>query len=153
MTHADVMHADGYWRQFPISVRFDDSKIGKPLQGTVVDLGEVKVRDEWLPKLRLQSKNGQVYVLVVGQAVLLAELVRLKPAKGDEVTITYHGEAKRAAPGLNPTKEFTVEVRRPGSQPGGKEGVRGSASSDPVPAGAGSQEPGAQTPLLVETPP
>lgn len=115
--HAAQMDAAAYWRQFPITVKFVE-----PYEyvGKLIELGEVRQRDEILPKLRLQQKDGTILVIIVGQVLLLAELARTQPAVGDMVKITYHGEAKRAAPGMNPTKEFTVDVRRAGTQPPGR---------------------------------
>ena len=124
--HAAVMDAAGYWRQFPITVRFD--KAETEVIGRILDLQEVRVREEYLPKLRLQQKDGTVLIVVVGQTRLLAELAEKQPARGDWIKIVYHGEAKRAAPGMNPTKEFTVEVKRPGTQdPGPSKTPTGSA--------------------------
>lgn len=122
----DAFH---YWRQFPVTVRFDQPDT--EVIGRIIDLTEVKVREEYLPKLRLQQKDGTILVIIVGQTRLLAELAEKRPAKGDLLKIRYHGEGKRAAPGMNPTKEFTVEVRRPGA----------------------TDKPAAQTPPPVESPP
>ena len=127
--HAAVMDADGYWRQFPITVRFD--KAEQEVIGRILDLQQVRVREEYLPKLRIQQKDGTILIVVVGQTRLLAELAEKRPAKGDWIKIVYNGEAERAAPGMSPTKEFTVEVHRPGTpDPGPSKTPNGSASRE-----------------------
>lgn len=128
----DDLDAAHYWRQFPITVRFE--KPDQEVVGRIVELTEIKVRDEYLPRIRLQQKDGTILIVVVGQTRLLAELADKRPAKGDWLKITYHGEAKRAAPGMNPTKEFTVEVKRPGTpDPGPGKTPTGSASRENPP--------------------
>ncbi len=109
--HAAAMDATNFWRQFPATVAFVEPRT---VAGTLEALNEVKVREEYLPKLRIRQDDGVVVIVTAGQARLLAELVELKPAVGDRITITYIGEAGRAAPGMNRTKEFTVEVERAG---------------------------------------
>lgn len=118
--HAELMDAAGYWKQFPVSAAFD-----KPCEyvGTVLELLNYKnPAGEYFPKIRLQQDDGGVVVIIASQARLLAALVEACPAKGDRVRIRYLGEGERAAFGLNKTKEFTVEVRRAGSQPPGRTG-------------------------------
>lgn len=129
--HADLMHATEFWRQFPATIAFVE-----PIQieGTLEELREVKLRDEYLPKLHIRQDDGVLVIVTAGQARLLAELVRLKPVKGDRITITYTGEASRAAPGMNRTKEFTVVVK----------------PRQPPTAAAAPQEPA--KPLKVPTP-
>ena len=128
----DDLDAFHYWRQFPITVRFDKEE--QTVVGRLTDLQEVRVREEYLPKLKLVQKDGTVLIIVVGQTRLLAELAEKRPAKGDWIKITYHGEAKRAAPGMNPTKEFTVEVKRPGTpDPGPQQTPNGSAPRENPP--------------------
>lgn len=135
--HADVMDAVAYWRQFVVAFYFDTA--GDELVGTVRRLLEERTRDEYVPKIEVLTKDGRVYTVTAHQARLRAELVREAPAVGDAIKITYDGEADRAAPGMNKAKEFTVAVKRQGSQPGaGPEAVRGSAGSDNAPR-AGSK--------------
>ena len=130
--HATLMDADGFWRQFPVTVRFDEP--GKTVVGRIIDLTEIRVREEYLPKIRLSQEDGTVLIIVVGQTRLLAELARLKPAKGDLLKITYHGEAKTAPPGMNATKEFTVAVKRPGTpDPGSQRTPTGSTPRENPP--------------------
>lgn len=127
--HAARADAAAYWRQFPVTVHFQEPC---EVVGKLIELGEVKSREEWLPRLKLQAKDGTVSTILVGQTRLLAALAEQRPAVGDLLRITYHGEAKRAAPGMNPTKEFTVEVRRPGPPSGaGPQTPQGSASDTP----------------------
>lgn len=132
-SHADLAHADGFWRQFPITVHFQEPC---EIVGQLSSLDEVKSQEEYLPKLRLQQKDGTILIIIVGQTRLLAELARLKPAVGDYLKITYHGEAKRAAPGMNPTKEFTVEVKRAGQQKSQPQAGPGSAGGSAAPENA-----------------
>lgn len=122
------MDAHHYWRQFPVRIYWDTPK---RIEGTVTRLGEEKTRDGLLPLLVVQLADGTVAEILVSQARLTAELVTQRPAVGDRIRITYTGEAAKAAPGMNPAKEFTVEVRRPGTQtPDRTDSVRGSAASE-----------------------
>ena len=135
--HAELMEAKNYWRQFPVTAHFLEPM---EIVGTIIDLGEHRTRDEIIPKLRIQTADGTVVIVIAGQTRLQAELVKHAPAKGDRIKITYTGEATRAAPGMNPTKEFIVAVRRKGSQPeaGTETGARGSEGSENEPR-AGDQ--------------
>lgn len=129
--HADLMDAHAYWRQFPVRIYWDTPKT---VVGTVVRLDEQRAKDGALPVVVLQLDDGTVAEILVTQARLTAELVAKEPAVGDRVKIDYTGEAARAAPGMSPTKEFTVVVRRKGSQSGAGAGpsssVRGSAAAE-----------------------
>lgn len=117
--HAELMDAAGYWRQFPVGVTWDEPK---EIVGTLLELLNYKnPAGEYFPKLRIQQDNGQILIVIASQARLLEALVEACPAKGDRVRIRYRGESDRAAFGLNKTKEFTVEVRRAGSPPRGKD--------------------------------
>lgn len=111
--HARLMDADAYWRQFVTNFYFENPK--DEITGHVLEL--VNVRKDEPPAIKVQTKEGRVYIVTGHQARLRWELVRQAPAVGDVVTITYHGEAKKAAPGMNKAKEFTVTVKRPGQQP------------------------------------
>jgi hypothetical protein len=111
------LDAVGYWRQFPVTAHFLEPM---EIDGTLIELAEHKARDEYIPKLRIQQDDGTVVIVIAGQTRLQAELVKHAPAVGDRITISYTGEARRAAPGMNPTKEFTVTVRRPGDGSPGK---------------------------------
>lgn len=112
--HAATMDAHHYWRQFPVRVYWDTPK---EIVGTVKTLGEQKTKDGYLPVVALVLDDGTVAELLVSQTRLIAELVDKAPAVGDRLKITYTGEAGRAAPGMNPTKEFAVAVKRQGSGP------------------------------------
>lgn len=126
-----AMDAHNYWRQFPVRVYWD---VPKEIVGVVVRLVEQKAKDGILPVLVLQLDDGTIAEILVSQTRLTAELVDKKPAVGDKVKITYNGEATRAAPGMSPSKEFTVAVKRPVSQPEARpESVRGSAGSENEP--------------------
>lgn len=112
--HKDVMEADGFWRQYPIPISFDAPC---EIVGTLVSHQDYKnPAGEHYPKLRIQRDDGSVLIVIASQARLLAGLVEAAPVVGDRVRIRYTGESDRAAFGLNKTKEFSVEVRRAGSQ-------------------------------------
>jgi len=137
--HAAALDAAGFWRQFPATVSFVD-----PIRiaGVIESLNEVKIRDEYLPKLRIRQDDGVLVIVTAGQARLLAELVRLKPAVGDRITIDYRGEADRAAPGMNRTKEFTVTVDPP---PGRLAAAKPTKTKAPAPVAEPVTDPEYQT--------
>lgn len=135
MTARAAQDAAAYWRQFPVTAHFLEPT---EIVGTLIELGEHRTRDEVIPKLRIQARDGTIIIVIAGQTRLQAELVKHAPAIGDRIKITYTGEATRAAPGMNPTKEFTVEVRRAGSQQDRTESTTGSATEN-GPAGKSSQ--------------
>lgn len=110
MTGRSQMDAVGYWRQFPVTAHFLEPM---SVEGMLIELAEHRARDEIIPKLRVQQDDGTIVIVIAGQTRLQAELVKHRPAVGDRITITYTGEAARAAPGMNRTKEFTVAVQRP----------------------------------------
>lgn len=139
MGHADQMDAYQYWRQFPVRVYWDTPK---QVEGTVVRLGEEKTRDGILPLLVVRLADGTVAEILVSQARLTAELVAQKPAVGDRIRITYTGEASKAAPGMNPTKEFAVAVRRHGTPSQDRPAAKTPAASAP----AAENGPGTGTP-------
>lgn len=132
--HADLADATAFWRQFVVPFYFNEP--GDSVTGFLLDYStEGRHKDELKPVVKLQTKDGRVYTVTAHQARLRAELVREAPARGDTVRITYHGEAEKAAPGMNKAKDFTVEVKRQGSQSGpgtdGSPAVRGSAAGEP----------------------
>lgn len=130
--HAELMDADGFWRQFVVAFYFDNP--GDELVGVLVKFWREGTGDDSVPALRLQTKDGRHFDVTAHQERLKAELVKKAPVKGDWVKIVYKGEAERAAPGMSKAKLFTVEVRRPGSPPeAGAETVRGSAGSENEP--------------------
>lgn len=98
-----------YWEQFHANVTFDEPT---EISGLVVELLEERSGTRPVPRLKIQTKDGIVYV-IAGQARLIAALKREKPVVGDRIRITYHGEAEKAAPGMSRAKLFTVEVWRP----------------------------------------
>ena len=115
--HAEAMDGYSYWRQFPVRIYWDAPK---QVEGTITRLAEEKTRDGLLPLVALQLSDGTIAEILVSQARLTAAFVEQRPAVGDKVRITYSGEASKAAPGMNPTKEFTLQVRRQGSQSPGR---------------------------------
>lgn len=130
--HAELMDADGFWRQFVVAFYFDSP--GDMLVGTLLKHWADGPRDDMVPHIRVQTEEGRRYDVTVSQERLKAELVKASPAVGDRLRITYTGEAERAAPGMNKAKLFTVEVRRAGSQSQGRaEGTSGESASENAP--------------------
>ena len=128
--HADAMDAVNYWRQFVTAFYFD--RPGDTVEGTVVEL--VNARRDEPPAIKIQTRDGRLYVVTARQARLAFELVKAAPAIGDGVTIRYDGDATKAAPGMTKAKEFTVTVRRAGSRPPNGTGgspARGSVGGPP----------------------
>lgn len=105
-----ALNAHQYWLQFPVTAYFDTP--GTVVAGHLLEHLVVKTADGPIPRLKVQTERGRVVIVNVSQERLRAALVRKEPAVGDHLTITYHGEADRAARGMNKAKEFTVEVRR-----------------------------------------
>lgn len=135
--HQDVMDAVAYWRQFVVTFYFENP--GDTLVGFLVDYWSEGPLKDAVPRIRVQTKDGRQFDVIAHQERLKAELVKAAPVKGDALRITYTGEAEKAAPGMSKAKLFTVEVKRPGSQPeAGAEAVRGSAGSENEPR-AGEQ--------------
>lgn len=118
--HAAVMDAAGFWRQFVIAFYFETP--GDELAGTLVKYRADGSRDDAVPCLRIQKKDGRVYEVTASQERLKKLLAEAEPAIGDGVRIVYTGEAAKAAAGMNKAKLFTVEVRRAGSQSQGRPG-------------------------------
>ena len=124
--HAELMDAAGFWRQFPVSVSWDTP--GQKVEGTILDLLSHRTpTGEYIPKVRIQDANGQIYNVLVGQARLLAILNEKQPAKGDWISIEYAGLSDTAPFGLNHAKEFKVEGRRKTSQPPAEKGHKDGA--------------------------
>lgn len=107
--HAATMDAVAYWKQFPVT--WDPSEAGDYVWGIVEHLGEVKIRDEWIPEIRIRTGDGVLVKVLASQKRLLAQLVELKPRVGDRIKIRYDGEDQRSAPGMRPTQRWTVGVR------------------------------------------
>lgn len=110
--HAQLMDAAGYWREVVTNFYFDSP--GDSVGGHILEL--IPKGRSGPPGLRLQSKEGDVWVVLAHQARLQFELKKAQPAVGDRILITYTGQASKAAPGMSPAKEFTVEIRRQGAQ-------------------------------------
>jgi hypothetical protein len=104
---------DDYWRQFQATVSFLEPC---EVTGTLETRGKLDTREGPAPQLRIRLDNGSVVIVNAVQTRLLSELVRLQPAVGDRIRIVYRGTAGKAAPGMHPTKEFTVAVRPAGAR-------------------------------------
>jgi hypothetical protein len=131
--HADAMDADAYWRAYEVKIAWE-----KPMEviGTVEALKETRAKpgDPWTPRLAIRQDDGILVIVDAYQQRLLAELVLARPAVGDRIRIRYHGEDKRSAPGMNPVKRFSVQVRREGSQtPERADGTSGETASENAP--------------------
>lgn len=128
------MDAKGYWRQFRTAFYFD--RPGDQIAGVVLALEEEGPAKDPIPRLVLQA-DGKIRVVLASQERLKVALQDAEPVVGDQLTIVYTGDADKAAQGMTRAKLFTVEVRRPGSQPGtGTESTRGSASENGPRAGS-----------------
>lgn len=114
--HVDAMDAVGYWREVVTTFYFD--KPGDSVAGTILELVSTRGKPD-PPTLKIQTADGDVWVIPAHQARLRFELKRARPAKGDRIRITFNGEADRAAPGMSKAKDFTVEVKRPSQSPAG----------------------------------
>ena len=133
MSHADAMDAAAYWRAYEVKIAWE-----RPMEvvGTVEALRETraKVSDPWTPRLAIRQDDGVLVIVDAYCQRLLAELVLAAPAVGDRIRIRYLGEDKRSAPGMNPVKRFSVQVRREGSQtPERIDGTSGETTSDDGP--------------------
>lgn len=103
-----------YWKRFVSAAFF--SEPGDTVKGVVEKLDVAVIKEVEVPKLWVRRDDGTVVTVTPTQKHLLSELVRLQPLVGDRIGIQLSGET-RAAPGMNPTKIFTVFVRRRG-EPG-----------------------------------
>lgn len=114
-----------YWRRFAATASFLEPC---EVKGRIVRLEEFKAADGLAPRITVETPDGLTLIVNAVQTRLVAELVRLAPAVGDKIRITYHGATGRAAPGMSPTKEFTVEVwpQRPQSQGDGTDAEQAS---------------------------
>jgi len=112
------------WRKWPVTASW-----AEPCEvvGTVATLPDPSTK---FPTFMIRTPEGLMVTINVVQARLHELLAQAAPDQGDKIRIRYLGEADRAAPGMSPTKQFTVEIWRKGSQsPAGAE-VRGSASEN-----------------------
>lgn len=117
-----------YWRKWPVPLTF--TKPGDEAVGEIVAM----IPDGKTPELHLRQADGIVRVLRVTQARLHELLGEAVPCLGDRIRVRYIGDGK-AMPGMSPAKEFTVEIRRAGSQPETRPdaGTVGSATSENEP--------------------
>lgn len=102
--------ADPYWSQFAHVWAFSEER--PKLEGVLEGRKKGGPRDDPYPVLMLRTDSGYKILVNAAQTRLVAELMRQRPDIGDRVTIIYDGTATKAAPGMNPAKEFTVEVIR-----------------------------------------
>jgi hypothetical protein len=99
-----------YYAQFTPTVSFLEPCT---VTGTVdALLDPLKTTDGPAPSLRIRLASGRCVIVNCVQARLMEDIVRYAPQVGDTVTIEYKGQAPRAAPGMSPTKEFSVGVTR-----------------------------------------
>jgi hypothetical protein len=120
-----------YWKKWPVPLTFTEA--GDEATGEIIALGDL--REKW-PELHIRQADGIVRIVRVTQARLHELLGEAVPCAGDRIRIRYTGDAQKAAPGMSPAKEFTVELRRAGSQPPAGTDGSGTASSENAP-GAG----------------
>lgn len=124
------MSAD-YWKRWPVPLTF--TKAGDEAIGEIVALGDMK--EKW-PELHVRQADGIVRVVRVTQARLHELLGELTPGVGDRVRIRYTGDAPKAAPGMSPAKEFTVEIRRKEQEsrpPEKAKSISGEVQNVPIP--------------------
>jgi hypothetical protein len=99
----------GYWSQFIATASFlEPCEITGILEG----LETFKSSDGPAPQLLIRTPIGGLVKVNVVQEQLLYKLQLEAPEVGDRIRIRYLGEAEKAAPGMSPTKRFSVEVRR-----------------------------------------
>lgn len=117
MGHADAMDAKQYWAAYEVRAAWE--KPPTEIVGTVEALRETRAKpsDPWTPRIAVRLDDGVLVIVDAYQQRLLAELVLAAPAVGDRIRIRYLGEDKKSAPGMNPVKRFSVEVRRGAADP------------------------------------
>jgi len=108
-SHAATTDAHAYWRQFATTEDFTEP--GRTVTGVIEHLGELRTRDDWVPRLRIRQPDGSIVTVNAGPKRLLAELKRLCPKVGDHIKIRYLGPEAHALPGMQPTRRFAVAVR------------------------------------------
>lgn len=125
----------GYWKKWPVPLTFTEP--GDEATGVIVATDD---SEKW-PVLHIQQSDGIIRVVRVTQARLHELLGEKAPDVGDKVRIRYIGPAAKAAPGMSPAKEFTVEVRRRNSRPpdGTDTGISGETKQPENVPGAGEQ--------------
>ncbi len=121
--------SDDYWNGFIATASFMEPHA---IEGVLEWLDRQKTTAGDAPLFLLRLDSGQGVKILATQARLLEELTRKRPRVGDRIRITYTGEAKKAPPGMNPTKEFTVDIiqRKDPAPSGGTGKSRGSASEN-----------------------
>ena len=115
---------NNYLSRWPVPITFE--KPGDQIKGELIAWDSMA---EKYPVMHLRTADGFIRVVRLTQTRLLERMVDANPDIGDHLLIRYDGEAERAMPGLNKTKEFTVQIRRKDSQPpaekGQKDGAQG----------------------------
>jgi hypothetical protein len=103
-----------YWKNWPVPLTFTEPN--DEATGEIIALGDLK--EKW-PELHIRQADGIVRTVRITHARLHELLGEQKPCAGDRIRIRYTGDAPKTAPGMSPTKQFTVEIRRPDSRPPG----------------------------------
>lgn len=106
---------DPYWSKFVATVVFHQA--ADRVAGVLEARSDDGPKDDPYPVLILRLPNGYRVRVNVTQTRLLGELIRKRPAIGDELEIVYHGATGKAPPGLSPVKEFTVAVTKRRNEP------------------------------------
>lgn len=100
-----------YWKRWPAPLTFTNP--GDKAEGEVIIPVDTRTQT---PELHVRQKDGMVRVVRVTHARLHELLAEILPNAGDRIRIVYTGDGK-AAPGMSPAKQFTVQIRRAGSPP------------------------------------
>lgn len=116
--------SDDYWRGFIATASFMEPTT---IEGMVEWLDVYKTNKGIAPQMLIRLDSGQGVIINVLQARLLEECTRLRPRAGDRIRIVYEGEAKRAAPGMSPTKEFDVTIVQRGQKSQSQERAEGTS--------------------------
>ena len=101
---------------------------GDAIEGTLISWDAYS---EKYPVAHIQTADGLVRIFRFAQTRLRELIADANPQIGDVIFIRYDGEAEKAAPGMNKTKLFTVEVRRKGSAPQTKDS-QGTSGDNPA---------------------
>lgn len=129
------MAGDPYWSQFAHVWSFSDTR--NKVEGVLEGRKQDGPRDDPYPVLMIRTDGGYKIQVNATQTRLVAELVRLRPDLGDRITITYLGTADKAPPGMNPAKEFDVQVVRKNPGPRGRNEAAATTAATENASGAG----------------
>lgn len=102
------------WTKYQDGARFKFIHPGDKVEGEVVKISVTTFggQAEPTPQLDIKTSSGNVLSVAASQTVLCSRLAEEAPEVGDIVSITYTGEADKAAPGRSPAKLFDVIVKR-----------------------------------------